>query len=304
MQWERDEAEKRHSFGRQKGGSFFEGTRPGRIVSHGAASFELPILYFRDDFFALYFSADARKVSLLVPSDNLHPVLLPNKKAVVAVGAFNYLETSIGPYGEVIVGVPVVYGKEPVPLLPAMLESRYPGFGVLVLHLPVTTKTARDAGRGEWGYTKFVADMRFSITPEFQECEMSENGESILTLRVARKGFFMKDRKPIHSYSVKEGRLIRTTIPQKGAFRQALRPGGSFLRLGRHPVSEAIRNMGLSERPLLSKYYVERAAVLPAGEAIEENVSALDGYFGEDREGERIVSYIQGHGGAMPHTSN
>lgn len=283
---------KRGGAGRSSGTSFFGAARPGRNLGHGSASFELPILYFRDDFFALYFSAEAQKVKSMIPSDNLHPVLLPNRRAVVAVGAFNYLETSIGPYGEVIVGIPVVHGKKPYPVAPAMLESRYPGFGVLVAHLPVTTQTARDAGRGEWGYTKFVADMHFSITPEFQECVMSENGESILRLRVSRKGFFMTDRKPIVTYSVKDGKLVKTTIPQKGSFRQSLIAGGSFLKLGSHPVSESIRQMGLSEQPMLSKYYIERAAILPAGERVEEGVRPLDGYFGKDREGERTIAYM------------
>lgn len=272
--------------------SFFASTRPGTWAGHGTAEFELPILYFRDDFFSLYFAADAQNVSRLIPSDNLYPVLLPNKKAVVAVGAFNYMDTSIGPYGEVIVGIPLVYGKKPMPVAPALLESTYPGFGVLVAHLPVTTQTARDAGRGEWGYTKFITEMNFTITPEFMECRMSENGRNILNLRVVRQGFFKTDKKPIVTFSVKDGRLIKTTIPQKGSFRQSLRPTGSCLELGDHPVSESIRELDLAPKPMLSKYYVERAGILPAGEVIEDNVRPLEGYYGGDSEGELTVSYM------------
>lgn len=273
--------------------NFFNGTRPGKWAIHGAAEFELPILYFRDDFFALYFSADAKKVRNLIPSGNLHPVLLPTGKAVVAVGAFNYLETSIGPYGEVIVGIPLVYGKKPMPVAPALLESSYPGFGVLVAHLPVTKQTARDAGRGEWGYTKFITEMNFTITPEMMECRMSEKGRHILTLGVARRGFYKTDQKPIVTYSVKDRKLIRTAIPQKGAFRQSLRPAGSYLELGSHSVSDSIRDLGLSKKPIISKYYVERAGILPAGEVIEENAGPLEGYYGEDLEGEHTVSYLK-----------
>lgn len=289
--WERTEGAPGSARGTAEG--FFETARPGRSVTHGSASFELPILYFRDDFFLLYFTADQEKIKPFIPSDKLYPILMPNNKAVVAVGAFNYMETSIGPYGEVIVGIPLVYGKKPVPVLPGLMESRYPGFGALVAHLPVTRETARDAGRGEWGYTKFITEMHFAITPEFMECEMNEGGEHILTLRVARKGFLMTDNKPMTTFSVKDGRLIKTTIPQKGAFRQSLRPNGSYLRLGSHPVSDSIRSMGLSKKPFLSKYSVERSGILPAGEVIEENVRPLEGYYGEDRQGEHTVTYMK-----------
>ena len=272
--------------------SFFSSSRPGRTVTRGQATFELPILYFRDDLFALFFTADPRKVRALMPSDRLHPVLLTSKKAMVGIAAFNYIETSIGPYGEVAVVIPAVYGYAAPPLiLPALMEARYPGFGTLVLHLPVTRTVARDAGRGEWGYTKFVADMRFTITPEFMACRMAEEGSHILTLRVARKGIVMRDRKPLVTYSVRQGDLIRTTISQRGACRVALSPGSSHLILGDHPVSASIRELGLADRPLMSRYYVERSGILPSGVVVEKGVRSLEGYHGRDREGEHAVIY-------------
>ncbi|MFW6415215.1 MAG: acetoacetate decarboxylase family protein [Thermodesulfobacteriota bacterium] len=279
--------------GTTKGEKFFQGTRPGRNVTHASANFDLPILYFRDDFFALFFSADKKKIEQQLPSENLHPVLLPNQRAMVVVGAFNYIDTSIGPYGEMLVGIPLVYGKKPIPIAPALMESRYPGFGIQVAHLPVTAQTARDAGRGEWGYAKFIAEMDFSITPEYLECRMFEKDEHILSLRVARQGFFKRDKKPISTFSVKDGKLIKTTIPQEGSYRQSIRPQGSHLQLGSHPVANSVREMDLSEKPVISRYYVERSGILPAGEVIEENVAPLEGHLGEDLEGRRSVSYME-----------
>jgi len=190
--------------------TFFASTRPGTEVTLLGKTYELPILYFRDDCFGLFFSADARKVRAALPSDRLHPVRLPGGRALVGVVAFNYLETTIGPYGEVAVVALAVHGPRPVVgSLPALLEASYPGFGMVVLHLPVTATVARDGGRGQWGYTKFNSDMRFEITPEFQQCRLSEGGQHILTLRVERGGIVRRDAKPIITYSVLDGRLIR-----------------------------------------------------------------------------------------------
>ena len=94
---------------------FFAGTRPGREVSYGKARFELPILYQRTDAFMLFFACSAQRARALMPSPRLHPVTLPGGRAMVGLAAYNYLETTIGPYGEFAVGIPAVYGRRPPP---------------------------------------------------------------------------------------------------------------------------------------------------------------------------------------------
>ena len=273
--------------------SFFASARPGTEVSVGGQTAELPILYFRDDAFGLFFTAEAAKVRAALPSDRLFPVQLPGGRALVVVLAFNYIETTIGPYGELAVAVPAVYGKRPpIGAVPALLEAGYPGFGLVVLHLPVTGTLARDGGRQLWGYTQFVADMEFTITPEFQQCRLGEEGQHILTLRVARGGMVRRDSKPIVTYSVLDGKLIRTTIPHRSVYRMALRSAGSFLELGDHAMADSIRDLGLSKKPLMTRYYIERGAILPAGVVVEEGVRPLEGLYGTDREGGHTVGYV------------
>jgi hypothetical protein len=265
--------------------AFFEGTRPGRAATWGTAQLEMPILYFRDDAFAALFTADLAKLRDAMPSDHLHPISVGRGRGLLMVACFDYLETSAGPYGEVAVTVPTVYGARPPPLLPALFEARWPGSGHLVLHLPVTRRLARDAGRGQWGYTKFIADMEFQNTPEHHECRLDEGGAHILTLKIAKRGLVRPDRKPIVTYSVKDRELIRTTIPQVALARTALGAGGSALVLGdTHPVAWSLRDLGVGSRPLLTRYYVERSAILAEGEVIERDVRPLDGYLGTDRE--------------------
>jgi hypothetical protein len=273
---------------------FFSLTRPGKIISCKGFTFELPVLYFRDDLFLLFFTGDFHQVKAVMPSDKLHPVRLFRNRALVGIVAFNYIATSIGPYGEVAVVVPAVYGPKPAAaVLPVLLESRYPGFGMVVLHLPVTSTRARDGGRVEWGYTKFVTDMRFVITPEFMECRLSEIDRHILTMRVAKRGFAFKDTRPLVTFSVRDQNLIRTTIPQTGTYRFSVLPRGSYLDLGDHEVSRFIRELGLSSRPIISRYYLQRSAILPSGEAIESGVKPLEGYYGEEREGQLTVVYLE-----------
>ena len=281
-------------------GEFFVGSRPGRTVTHGDVTFDLPILYHRDDLFGLFFSASFERVAATMPSAHLHPATLPGVggRALVGVVAFNYFDTSIGPYGEVGIVVPVVYGEKPPPaVIPLLLEGSWPGYGYLVLHLPVTTTMARDAGRGEWGYTKFVADMRFTTTPEYHECYLSEGASKILMLRTPRKGMLSRDTRPLVTYSVRSGDLVKTVIPQQGICRNALLPRAWRLEPGDHEVAESLRRLELSSRPLLARTYIERSAILPAGEVIEREVLPLDGYRGEDRQGVYSSTFWPSDGG-------
>ncbi|RLB61782.1 MAG: hypothetical protein DRI90_10565 [Deltaproteobacteria bacterium] len=273
---------------------FFDDARNTTTVTHGSATFDLPISYYRDDAFALFFSADLDAVRATLPSDDLHPVTLVGGRATIAIMGFNYLDTSIGSYGEVAVVAPVVHGRRPLPLLPALLESDYAGFGALVLHLPVTHRIARDAGRGQWGYTKFVADMAFENTPEHHRCRLSEKGDHILTLQVAKGGMFAREQRPITTYSVKEGDLIRTIIPQVGTCRWWPRCKKSSLELGNHPVAQSLKDLDLSPTPLLKRYYVERSAILPAGVVVERGVRPLAGCQGTHDEADHTVTYAGG----------
>lgn len=272
---------------------FFNPDTPVQTVTHGSATFNLPINYKKDDLFGLYFSASASRVQAQMPSDKLFPILLPNGRAIVAVFAFNYIETDIGTYGEVAVALPAVYGKKPVSgSLAALLEARYPGFGALVYHLPVTKETARDAGKGQWGYTKFIADMDFSFSPEYSRCRMYEEDHLILDLKVVRRGYCLRDKNPLITYSVLNGQLIKTTVVQRGIRCLTIRPNGSGLKLGDHPVSQSIRDLGIAKHPMMACYYPERAGILPAGQVIESGVRPLDGYEGKTRQARHQVSYL------------
>jgi len=261
--------------------AFFEGTRPGNNVTYGSTNFDLPILYLRDDFFGLYFSIDKKKAKAIMPSKNLNPITLPNGRAVIAIMAYNYIDTSIGHYGEIAAVIPVLHNKKHLPFMgfmPLVKQGAHPHFGAMVQHLPVTLPGAYEAGRGEWGYTKFVTDMHFDTNPEYLEVNMSEEKEHILDMHVKKRGIHMKDGKAITTFSVKDKNLIKTVIPQQGVQRISPRTKGSYINLGNHPMAKSIVDLDISEKPFLQTFYTERAAILPSGTVVEKGVKPFEGY--------------------------
>ncbi len=219
---------------------------------------------------------------------------MPNGKALIGVGVLNYIETSIGSYGEVAVVIPVVCGKKTsafTGLIPALMDSWYPGFGLLVMHLPVNGLLARDGGRQGWGYTKFIADMHFIINSDYFECQMHEEGRHILDIRVLKKGILAKETRPVTTYSVLDNNLIKTIMPQRGIKRTTIQTKGSFLSLGNRPVAESVKALGISSRPFMSAYFPERSVILPLGDVIETDVALFGGYMGKNREAKHTIEY-------------
>lgn len=268
---------------------FFDWSGPVSKEQVGAARFDLPIRYYRDDSFMAIFSAAYEPVCALLPSLDLYPVRLPGNRAAVAIIAFNYLDTSIGPYGEVGIAIPCTYLNPAPPLLPILLEDKWAGWGGFVLHLPVTSIVARDAGRGIWGYAKFVADMDFEKRPAYQRVRLAEGGADILTLTVRQSGIAIKDNRPLITYSVRDGRLLKTVVPSRAVYQVGLTPGCGVVELGDHAIAHQLRDLDLSSTALATKNYLARYGILPAPEAIGPADSSYTGYAGEDREYGRLT---------------
>jgi hypothetical protein len=264
-------------------------------VPIGSELVDLPIRYWRDDGFMGVFGADHSAVSEALPSDRLRPVRLPGGRTAVGVFAFNYFETGVGPYGEVGVAVPCTLDREAPPLLGLFAESAIPGFGAFVLHLPVTTRVARDGGRVIWGFPKFVADMDFEVSPAFRSVAVSEGGVPLLTLTVAQKGAAIRDNRPLVSYTALDTQLVRTELPTRAVY-QLGGGGGATLELGSHPIAEELRALGIDGTAIAARNYLSHAAVLPRGEVVGTLERRHDGYAGSDLEaGRHTIRYDSGY---------
>lgn len=275
---------------------FFEWTGPTeKDVDVGTAKFDLPVMYYRDDSFLGVFGAAYEPVRALLPSNELYPVTLPGGRAAVGVAAFNYLETSIAPYGEIAVVIPCTHGRRSPPLLPILLEQRFPAFGWFVLHLPVTARFARDAGRKIYGYTKFVADMDFQKRPAFQRVRLSEGDDHILTLTVQQQGLIVRDNRALITYSVRDGELLKTTVPVRAVHQTGLWPGAGTLELGDHEIAAQLRSLDISTTAFVTRNFLTRSAILPAGEPVGPADRPHKGHVGEEREyGRLTVNYDDG----------
>lgn len=263
---------------------FFNWTGPAAKQRQvGSVQVDLPIFYYRDDCFLGIFSADYRAVRAILPTRELYPATLPNGRAMVLIMALNYLDTSIGPYGEAGICIPCTYQRPFLPLSSWLLKGRPPTLGMFVLHLPVTSLMARNIGRAIWGYPKFVADMEFQKQPEVQCLYLSENNAPILTLKVRQKGILIKDNQPIINYTTLDRNLIKTTVSTRSVYQLGLTPGSGELTLGEHPIADQLRRLDISTSTRFTRNYLSRYSILPLGEIAGRVEQPYPGYIGEER---------------------
>jgi len=124
---------------------------------------------------------------------------------------------------------------------------------------------------------------------------LAEGESHILTLTVQQSGLPLKDNRPLITYSVLDGQILKTTVPSRAVCQMGLKPGYGVLELGDHPIADELRGLDVSTTAVVTKNYLTRYGILPAGEPIGPADRPHPGHVGEDREfGRLTVSYDEG----------
>ncbi|MGY1689499.1 acetoacetate decarboxylase family protein [Geodermatophilus sp. SYSU D01105] len=258
---------------------------PSPEVRVGDRSFRLPLRYPDSACFASVHPADPAAVAAALPAGLLRPVRWADGRALLSVAAFRYRAVTtaddpprlLAPYGELSVAAVVTRG--PAPRLLPLLRRRLPLF---VLHLPVTTAEARDAGVALWGFPKFVADMDFAEERTARRVSLAEGATPVLSLTVRSAGPVFPDRRPAVMYSERDGQLVETVVPMAGRLRLGIGAASGALELGDHPVAEHLRRLGVSPAPLAVFDYLDHRSLLPAGRPVG-SAPAHRGHRGAER---------------------
>lgn len=270
---------------------------------YGAAYGGSPILYHRSRSTSTFHRASYEAVRDILPADDLYPVRMPGGDAVISISGMQHEEITANgveglaalPYGEVLVAAAVT--RRPAPPFLPLVAPTWSGIaaGFFVLHLPVTTRVARDAGRLIWGYPKFVADMEFEESVEASRVQLSEGGHDILTLSARPMGRPTIEQGRWVLYSVLGAELIEESMPIHGVTQYGRLGRLGHLQLGTHQVADELRALSISPHPFLAARMVAGRFAMTPGRPIGAAKQYL-GYIGAERDfGRYVVRY--------PHTA-
>lgn len=222
---------------------------------------DLPFLIHDGSLLTLFYRVELEAARSVVPS-GFEPMRVLGK-ALVIVAAFDYRDTSVGPYGELGVGVQVKkIGTSPSVLGWARDPRQQPEQGIWVANLPVTSEAARFAGVEQWGYPKYVTKMN----KRFDASGVSFELDSEVRISMGRGAGLGVKGLPFVTFTEKGGRFVRTIIETTHRVKHGGASTVRIERLGDGPTSRTMEKLGLfSARALAAQRTDAVRAVLPAG---------------------------------------
>ncbi|MEW5737126.1 MAG: hypothetical protein AB1921_19930 [Thermodesulfobacteriota bacterium] len=123
--------------------TFFQG-----ILQHETPEYsvKLPIFYYDNTSMTALFTAFTEKLRSRMPSEALHPVELYPGRSLVALSAFEYRSSDIGPYNQFSLAALVTCGSKGLPGLSLLGQLLHNVLNVHILALPVDSEVARKGG--------------------------------------------------------------------------------------------------------------------------------------------------------------
>lgn len=237
-----------------RGSAFFDGIRQIDMEIGGRPS-RVPAFYYDATMMNAAFPARLAGLRDLLPDRSFVPARLAPGVGVLVVSAFEYRDTDLGPYDELAIAV-VLNEPRARHNLPgrafwdaAMRPEEQHAF---IVHLPVTTRVALQAGVDFYNFPKFLAGIEFSRDQDARSCRLSEGREHVLTLSADPIPTPRSQRSDVISHLVMDGQ------PQRAQFRlhhlrtgTCWRRGAVKLALGdRHPIAAELGRVLLSRTSL------------------------------------------------------
>lgn len=201
----------------------------------------MPVRIRRASVASAMFAVPAATAQSIIDYSGLRVVRPLPGRAVCALAFARYLEGDLGPYHEFavtfLVADPMTRG----------------GVGAFVHWLPVDQSFTLEAGRLIWGFPKLMAQIPAETTARGTRCTVQVDGRPVIAMSV-RSGLplpAVRTAPSLVAFSCMDGvtRRIPWTV-EPGPAR--LRPGGTVVSLGDHPVAEELRRLGLHRAVSLS----------------------------------------------------
>jgi Acetoacetate decarboxylase (ADC) len=186
-------------------------------------------------FYLIELKANLAEVNKLLTEKHLTAKeITPGETKLQIIGCDMKIVQVVGPYHEVSIQVPV----ESIDASPVEKYAH--------LFLPVTTEAARWGGVDVDGFTKFLADIDIVKDHDQANCRLALQGELILEFNL--QDHVGPERKlQWNFYGIRKQRIIKTTFDFEGLVYEEDYPSNSKLILGKHAISNMIRELLISE---------------------------------------------------------
>lgn len=212
-------------------------------------------------------SARMASASYLVPADAAQAVIADTglrvdrrrgDRAMVALALIDYVDNDLGDYDEIALSFVV---ENP----PGAAPPPKGGVATYIHRLPVSQPFTCEAGRGIWGFPKWVADLRVDVGEGGATGVLrADDGTEVLSVRI-RRGRIPLPSRPLTMVCYSNGpdrTLLRTEwVTHNSGTRLRFGGAGADVTLGSgHPIADELRALGFPRGPLLTMGATEMRA--------------------------------------------
>jgi hypothetical protein len=223
-------------------------------VKVGAQSVLFPLFYRDLAYVGVFLLAPLDTIRSILPSKRMHPFRLTPWHGMVTITASEHKDSDIGPYNAVSIGVPFILDRAS-PILTGILRTPPEVPMIYLLHLPVTTEIARDAGVAVANFPEFLADINFKSDGQWVHCKVDAEGKNILHLSARKLDLSPLPRQRVYPVTLQQDRLFRSELnyseSRAGISRK---PSDVRLGFGEHPIGLKLKELNLG-RVLQYQYY-------------------------------------------------
>lgn len=217
---------------------------------------KLPVFYHDNSKINVIYSASTKLVKQLLPDHRMHPLEIRQGRCLVAFTAFEYRMTDIGLYNKFSIGIMISYGRKRRPSQSIFTSVQSGACDKYILYLPVTTESARIGGIETYGYPKMLADISFKSSSGFTECNVSENKDIIVNLRVPELHTSPGGNVSYRTFAVRNGMILCSNIYSKyNKYAESWKPRDVKLSIGNdHAICSKLRLMDIDDRAEMYQY--------------------------------------------------
>jgi len=188
-------------------------------------------------------TVDARKI---LPG-HLHPLEVQHTRSVFAVLAFQFTDSEVGAYDEVVLSVVTPPRIEPGKPLPQ--AAFYPFI------LATSTEAARQHAIERWSLPHYMKDLEFSFEEAGGKMRVSvlDEGSPVLELTVSEYSF-KPTTNPYHCFMTDGDERLKVNIFMNAAHSQHEEETGELI-LYQHPMTESLDLEEVSSYPFREEWY-------------------------------------------------
>lgn len=242
---------------------FFNNIKIEKRIIDGA-QIELPIRYYKDEVMMGAFIAPTSRIKSVLPTTRFKPVEILPSLSLVSIIGLRHIDTSIGPFNELDIGIPVFFDSNLViPFYSALKYHSNPNFGTYMLKLYVSDKKALTAGIKVWNYPKVIADIIFEENESHKTMIISKDNNKILTLKAINKGILTEKYNAIFNiFSIKDNMILKSPVNWRGErFSKRFKNIISF-DLGDSEFSKELKSLNLMNYCVEGSIYPELQYIL------------------------------------------